>query len=81
MITGAITIFIGSIVKRVSCKFNDLPKPHAFSSMPLQSAIFTINRTFIIGLVSSIITAAIGYGIRLILWDYLEYDIFTNLDN
>jgi hypothetical protein len=49
--------------------------------MPLQSAIFTINRTFIIGLVSSIITAVIGYGIRLILWKYLEYDIFTNLDN
>ncbi|XPS81979.1 hypothetical protein M3J09_013903 (mitochondrion) [Ascochyta lentis] len=58
-----------------------LAKPYAFSSMPLQSGIFTINRKMSIGLVSSIITAAIGYGIRLILLKYLEYDVFTNLDN
>jgi len=56
-------------------------KPYAFSSMQLQSGIFTINRYIIIGLVSSIITAAMGYGIRLILLNYLEYDVFTNLDN
>ncbi|RYE04738.1 MAG: hypothetical protein EOP33_08690 [Rickettsiaceae bacterium] len=62
-------------------KFSDLPKPHAFSSMPLQSAIFTINKTFIIGFVSSIITAAMGYGIRLTIWKYSGYDIFTHLDN
>jgi hypothetical protein len=31
-------------------------KPHAFSSMPLQSGIFTMNRNFLIGFVSSIIT-------------------------
>jgi len=49
--------------------------------MPLQSGIFTINKNIIIGLVSSIITAAMGYGIRLILLNYLEYDVFTNLDN
>lgn len=47
----------------------------------MQSSIFTINRNIIIGLVSSIITAAMGYGIRLILLNYLEYDVFTNLDN
>jgi len=77
-----------SVVKRVndSCviwqsKLRYLPKPHAFSSMPMQSGIFTINRNIIIGLVSSIITAAIGYGVRLILLNYLEYDVFTNLDN
>jgi hypothetical protein len=58
-----------------------LPKPHPFSSMTLQSGIFTFNRKLIIGFVSSIITAAIGYGIRLILLRYLNYDIFTNLDN
>lgn len=40
-----------------------------------------INRKLIIGLVSSIITAAMGYGLRLILLNYLEYDVFTNLDN
>jgi hypothetical protein len=58
-----------------------LVKPHAFCSMPLQSSIFTINRNFIIGLVSSIITAAIGYVVRLIILNSLEYDVFTNLDN
>jgi NADH-ubiquinone oxidoreductase chain 4 len=56
-------------------------KTHAFSSMPLQSGIFTINIKTIIGLISSIIAAAMGYGIRLILLNYLEYDVFTNLDN
>ena len=60
---------------------NYIIKPHQFASMPLQSSIFTINRNFIIGLVSSIITAAMGYVVRLILFNYLEYDIFTNLDN
>ena len=55
--------------------------PPVFSSIPLHSAIFTINRKIIIGLVSSIITAAMGYGIRLIILKYLEYDIFINLDN
>lgn len=39
------------------------------------------NKKFIIGLISSIITAAIGYALRLTLLNYLEYDIFTNLDN
>jgi hypothetical protein len=87
VITGAIMLFIFNIVKRVNSswviqsKGYDLPKRHVFSSMPLQSGIFTINRNIIIGLVSSIITAAMGYGIRLILLNYLEYDVFTNLDN
>ena len=58
-----------------------LPKPHAFSSIPLQSGIVTINRNILIGLVSSIITAALRYGVRLILLNYLEYDVFSNLDN
>lgn len=49
--------------------------------MPLQSGIFTMNRKMFIGLVSSIITAGLGYGIRLILLNYLEYDVFTHLDN
>jgi hypothetical protein len=81
-------VFIANIVKKVNNPFvipqsrlHDLPKSHVFSSMPLQSGIFTINRNFIIGLVSSIITAAMGYGIRFILFNYLEYDVFTNLDN
>ena len=62
-------------------KLHIFAKPPAFSSMPLQSSMFTINRNFIIGLVSSITTAAIGYVIRLILLNYLEYDVFSNLDN
>ena len=80
-------LFIFNIVKRVNSswviqsKWYDLPKRHVFSPMPLQSGIFTINRNIIIGLVSSIITAAMGYGIRLILLNYLEYDVFANLDN
>ena len=79
---------LNSIVKMVndSCviwqsKLRYLPKPHAFSSMPLQSGIFTMNRNFLIGLISSIITAAIGYGLRFIVLNYLEYDVFFNLDN
>jgi len=77
-----------NIVKPVNnpyftCLFKShyLPRPHVFSSMPLQSGIVTNNRNIIIGLVSSIITAALGYGIRLILYNYIEYDVFTNLDN
>lgn len=58
-----------------------LPNPYGFSSMPLQSGIFTFNRNMIIGFLSSLITAALGYGIRLLLLKYLEYDVFTNLDN
>jgi len=62
-------------------KLRYLSKSHAFSTMPLQSGIFTINRNFLIGFVSSIITGALGYGVRLILLNCLEYDVFTHLDN
>jgi hypothetical protein len=88
MITGAIAGFTFNFVKNVNSSYNSwqlqynyFVNPPAFSSMSLQSGIFTINRNIIIGLVSSIITAAMGYGIRLILLNYLEYDVFTNLDN
>ena len=53
----------------------------AMSSLPLQSAMFTINKKFFIGLVSSLITAAIGYAIRLFVLSYLEYDFFNTLNN
>jgi hypothetical protein len=56
------------------------PKPHAFSSMPLQSDIFTFNRKLIISFVSSIITGVIGYTIKIIVWSYLDYQLF-NPDN
>ena len=49
--------------------------------MPLQSAIFTINRKFIINLVSCISTALVAYGIRFILLKYVEYDVFANIEN
>lgn len=81
-----VMLFIYNIVKRVN-NFISNPKPHyfpvapRFTSIPLQSGIFTMNRKMIIGLLSSIITAAMGYGIRLILLNYVEYDVFTNLDN
>jgi hypothetical protein len=39
------------------------------------------NRNMIIGLVSSIITAGMGYLVRHILLNYLDYDVFTNLDD
>lgn len=39
------------------------------------------NGSFIIGLLSSIITAGIGYLVRHILLKYLDYDVFTNLDD
>lgn len=55
--------------------------PHSFTYMPLQSGIFTINRSKVIGLVCSIITAFVAYGIRLIIMKYLNYDVFSNLDN
>jgi len=87
IVTGGIIVFISTIAKMVnnfvilSSEFYNLSKPPVFSSMTLQSGIFTINRNIIIGLVSSIITAAIGYGIRLILLNYFNYDVFTNLNN
>lgn len=40
-------------------------------SQSLQSAMFTINKTFIVGLISSFITAIIGYAIRLLFFHYL----------
>jgi len=43
--------------------------------------MFTINKAFIIGLISSLITAVIGYGIRLLFFCYLDFDLFANLDN
>jgi hypothetical protein len=85
MITGTIMVFIVKIIKTINSlcnillsKSHYLGKPYAFSSMPLQSGIFTINRKRSIGLISSIITAAMGYGIRLILLNYLEYDVLNN---
>lgn len=39
------------------------------------------NGSFIIGLISSIITAGMGYLVRHILLKYLDYDVFTNLDD
>ena len=50
-------------------------------SQSLQSAMFTINKTFVVGLISSLITAVIGYAIRLLVFKYFDYDFFTNLDN
>jgi hypothetical protein len=50
-------------------------------SLPLHSGMFTINKKFVVGLISSIITAAVGYGIKWILLNHMEYDVFANLDN
>ena len=54
--------------------------PHR-CSLCLESAIFSFNKQFGIGLVSSFITAAIGYAVRLVVLNYLEYDILNNLAN
>lgn len=72
-----------SIVKNAYCSFvlKCITIPPIFSSIPLQSGIFTCNRKTLIGLFSSIITAAMGYGIRFLLLSYLDYDVFANLDN
>ena len=61
--------------------YQSTPKPHTFTSLPLHSGIFRINRRFVIGLVSSIITAVIGYLIKIVILYTLEYDILANLDN
>jgi hypothetical protein len=50
-------------------------------SQCLQSAMFTINKPFIVGLISSLITAIIGYAIRLLFFYYWDFDLFTNLDD
>lgn len=57
------------------------PKPEGFTSLPLQSSIFSINTKLIPGLVSSVITAAIGYVIRLFVLKYFQHDLLTNIDN
>ena len=46
----------------------------------LQSAMFTLNKGFAIGLISSILTAAVFYGIRLLFFYYFDYDILIRLD-
>ena len=51
------------------------PKSYSSFPMPLQSGIFTINKKLIIGLVSSMITAAIFYGIRYYVSNYLALEI------
>jgi len=84
----SITILISKILIIISRKMLELfylmitkniKEPSC--SQSLQSAMFTINKTFIVGLISSFITAIIGYAIRLLFFHYLEFDIFTNLDN
>ena len=62
-------------------KLHSLFKYPNFPGMQLQSGIVMINRAFILGLVTSIITAAMAYGMRLVLLNCLEFDVFTNLDN
>ena len=47
----------------------------------LQSSMFTLNTKFFLGLVSSMITAAIGYAIRWIVLVYFDYDMLINIDN
>ena len=47
----------------------------------LKSAMLTINKKFIIGFISILIAAAIGYALKLVIFNYLDYDIFSNLDN
>ena len=49
--------------------------------MPLQSGIVSSNNCLILGLVSRIITAGIGYLIRFVILNNLEYDILGNLGN
>jgi len=43
--------------------------------LPLQSGIVSSNKSLLLGFVSSIITASIGYLIRLVILNNLEYDI------
>lgn len=50
-------------------------------SLPLQSSMFSINRRFLVKFVASIIFAAIGYGIKWVVFKYSGYDLFSNLDN
>jgi len=50
-------------------------------SLPLQSSMFSINKRFLVKFVASIIFAAIGYGIKLVVFKYSGYDLFSNLDN
>jgi len=56
-------------------KVNTIPKPHEFANLPLHSGMFSINRIFLIGLASSILTAGIGFLIRLVILYSLKYDI------
>lgn len=43
--------------------------------------MFTINRNLILGLVSSMLTAGLGYVVRFIVLNYFEYDLLINMDN
>lgn len=77
---GCIVITLKEKTGNTGITTNDLIA-NSSNYMPLQSGIFTINKYKVIGLVSSIITALIGYGIRLVILKYFDYDVFANLDN
>ena len=47
----------------------------------LKSAVPTFNKKYVIGLISSIIAGGIGYALRLVVFNYLDYDVFSSLDN
>lgn len=70
-----------TIIKTIKHIYNEnVRTPHRYT-LSLESAMFTFNKQFFIGLFSSFLTAAIGYAVRLIVITYLEYDILYNLYN
>jgi hypothetical protein len=86
-ITLVFKTFIASLIASLTVSLRDfihsktILSPHGFTSLPLHSGMFSINRTFVIGLISSIVTAGIGFLVRWMILYYLEYDIFGNLCN
>lgn len=68
--TATPVVFITSLSLNIS------PQPYSFVDEPLKSGILA-KKSFIIGLISSIITPAIGYFIRLTLLTYIDYDVLS----
>nr|YP_009543509.1 hypothetical protein [Coniothyrium glycines]AYU74399.1 hypothetical protein [Coniothyrium glycines] len=66
--------------RRSSIKCNSLIYTHNSWKYYMLNT-FNNKQKMLIGFTSSVITAGIGYGIRFICLYYLEYDVFTNIDN
>src|SRR3954468_20736983 len=73
------------LVTALELDLDNLPKPHSFTSLPLQSSIFNFNKSkrykFYAAFITSIIVAGIAFLGKYIILHYSGMDIFDILAN